>query len=86
MKKLILKFLFIVSVSLSFSGCADAIAQGAVIGATEVGMQAGIESSVKDKEQLQRDRSVARANAQVSWWKFQKLFGAGPLASKENQD
>ena len=85
MKKLIFKFLLI-SVSIFFSGCAEAIAQGAVMGATEVGMQVGIESSIKDKEQLQRDKSVAKANAKVSWWKLQKLFGAGPLAYKEHQD
>ena len=84
MKKLIIKYLLITSVSIFLSGCTEAIAQGAVMGATEVGMQVGIENSIKNKEQIQKDRSVAKANAKVSWWKLQKLFGTGPLASKEN--
>lgn len=74
------------SISIIFSGCAEAIAQGTLMGATEVGMQVGIENSIKDKKQIQKDRSVAKANAKVSWWKLQKLFGAGPLAYKEHQD
>lgn len=52
-------------------------------GATQVAVEAGVAKTVMDKDEYERRKTINKAQANVSWWKFQKLFGFGPLANTE---
>lgn len=69
--------------SFSFTGCADAIAEGLVRGGTEIAMEAGIRQSLTPEEELQKKPLINTTKMKVDMWKVQKFFGYGPLAEAE---
>lgn len=80
--KTLISIILSITITLSMTGCVGAVAEGVMQGTAQVAVEAGVESTVLDKEKLEKKRTIQKAQANVSLWKLQKLFGCGPLAEK----
>jgi hypothetical protein len=78
-KRIFLQILISITLLTSFSGCAEAVAEGVMRGTAQLAMEAGIKEGLRDKD---NNNTKPLFQCGLGCYKMKSWFSYGPLAKK----